>query len=150
MPELPALIWCNRQRSVPSSLFDLPKVELAVQTALPEVLESSTGAAPLRKLSEVCFVLVSDRRIAQVHVEFLDDPTPTDVITFLHGEIVISAETAWREAQDREISPSEELARYAVHGLLHLAGWTDQTTGDASRMRARQEKILRRALSSLC
>lgn len=150
MPELPALIWCNRQRSVPASSLDLPKVESAVQKALPEAVDSSTGAGSLRGLSEVCFVLVSDRRIAQIHAEFLDDPTPTDVITFLHGEIVISTETAWREAQERKIPPSEELARYAVHGLLHLAGWTDRTTAEASRMRTRQEKILRRALRGLC
>lgn len=150
MSDRPALIWCNRQRVVPLHLLDLPRVKTAVQKSLPEVLVASVDDGLLQTLSEVSLVLVSDRRIAQIHADFLDDPTPTDVITFLHGEIVISTESALREAQERIIPPGEELARYAVHGLLHLAGWTDLTAREAARMRTRQEKILRRALRGLC
>lgn len=150
MSDRPALIWCNRQRVVPLRLLDLPRVETAVRKSLPEVMAASLDDGVLQTLPEVSMVLVSDRRIAQIHAEFLDDPAPTDVITFLHGEIVISAETALREARERKIPPGEELARYAVHGLLHLAGWTDLTPHEAARMRSRQEKILRRALRSLC
>lgn len=150
MSDRPALIWCNRQRVVPLRLLDLPRVETAVQKSLPEVMAASVDEGVLQTLPEVSMVLVSDRRIAQIHAEFLDDPAPTDVITFLHGEIVISAETALREARERKIPPGEELARYAVHGLLHLAGWTDLTPHEAARMRSRQEKILRRALRGLC
>lgn len=150
MSDRPALIWCNRQRVVPLHLLDLPRVKTAVQKSLPAVLAASVDDGLLQTLSEVSLVLVSDRRIAQIHADFLDDPTPTDVITFLHGEIVISTESALREAQERIIPPGEELARYAVHGLLHLAGWTDLTAREAARMRTRQEKILRRALRGLC
>lgn len=150
MSDLPALIWCNRQRAVPLRMLDLPRVESTVQKSLPDVMAASLDGGVLQTLPEVSMVLVSDRRILQIHTEFLDDPTPTDVITFQHGEIVISAETALREAQERGIPPVEELARYAVHGLLHLAGWTDLTGREAARMRSRQEKILRRALLGLC
>jgi probable rRNA maturation factor len=101
-------------------------------------------------LDEIGVVLVSDRRIAALHGEFMSDPTPTDVITFLHGEIVLSAETARREARRRGLPVPEEVARYAVHGLLHLAGWSDADAGSAAKMRAMQEKILRRALRVLC
>jgi probable rRNA maturation factor len=80
----------------------------------------------------------------------MSDPSPTDVITFLHGEIVLSAETARREARRRSLRVPEEIARYAVHGLLHLAGWFDTDAGAAAEMRAVQEKILRRALRVLC
>lgn len=150
MSDRPTLIWCNRQRVMPLRLLDLPRVETAVHKSLPEVMAASVDEGVLQTLPEVSMVLVSDRRIARIHAEFLDDPAPTDVITFLHGEIVISAETALREARDRKIPPGEELARYAVHGLLHLAGWTDLTPHEAARMRSRQEKILRRALRGLC
>ena len=78
------------------------------------------------------------------------DPTPTDVITFHHGEIVLSAETARREARQRGLPLPAEIARYAVHGLLHLAGWSDGDPGAAAEMRSIQEKILRRALRGLC
>lgn len=150
MSELPVLIWCNRQRAVSLRLLDLPGVESAVQKSLPEVMSASLDGGLLQTLPEISLVLVSDRRIAQIHAEFLDDPAPTDVITFLHGEIVISAETALCEARERKIPPGEELARYAVHGLLHLAGWSDLTAREAARMRSEQEKILRRALPGLC
>jgi probable rRNA maturation factor len=104
----------------------------------------------LRRLPEISFVLVSDARIAALHDEFMHDPTPTDVITFHHGEIVISAETARREARRHGLPLPAEMARYAVHGLLHLAGWSDADAGTASEMRVMQEKILRRALRGLC
>jgi probable rRNA maturation factor len=80
----------------------------------------------------------------------MDDPAPTDVITFRHGEIVISAETARRESRQRKLPLPEEITRYAVHGLLHLAGWSDGGPAEAAEMRRVQEKILRRALSALC
>ena len=102
--------------------------------------ESVLGDCP-----EISLVLVSDRRIAELHGRFMDDPTPTDVITFLHGEIVLSVETARREARARSLPLPQEIARYAIHGLLHLAGWTDMTPAQARAMRVVQEKILRRA-----
>ena len=62
----------------------------------------------------------------------------------------MSAETARCEARRRGLPLPEEIARYAVHGLLHLAGWSDGDPGAAADMRVMQEKILRRALRGLC
>jgi len=125
-------------------------VQMAVQRAWPMVVEAERRGSVLKRLPEISFVLVSDARIAALHDEFMQDPTPTDVITFRHGEIVMSAETARREARRRFVPLPEEIARYAVHGLLHLAGWSDSDPGAASDMRVMQEKILRRALRGLC
>jgi probable rRNA maturation factor len=146
----PDLVWLNRQRTVPSRQFRLGDVRTAVRRALPQVVEAECRGSVLRRLPEISFVLVSDARIAALHDEFMCDPTPTDVITFHHGEIVISAETARREARQRQLPLPAEIARYAVHGLLHLAGWSDAEAGAASDMRIMQEKILRRALRGLC
>ena len=121
-----------------------------LDAAWPKVLEAARRGSVLGGLEEIGIVLVSDRRIAALHDEFMADPAPTDVITFLHGEIVVSAETARREARQRGLRLPEEIARYAVHGLLHLAGWSDTGAGEAAEMRAVQEKILRRALRVLC
>ena len=121
-----------------------------VDAAWPLVREAARPRSVLAGLEEIGIVLVSDARIAALHDEFLSDPSPTDVITFLHGEIVLSAETARREARRRGLRVPEEIARYAVHGLLHLAGWSDTGAGEAAEMRAVQEKILRRALRDLC
>ena len=91
---------------------------------------------------EVGVLLVSDRRIAILHRQFLNVNGPTDVITFQHGEIFISAETAQRHARRFGNSFVRELHLYIVHGLLHLRGWDDQKPADARRMQVLQERIL--------
>lgn len=150
MKTAPELVWTNRQRAVRSKQLRLDVVRTAVQRAWPQIVEAECRGSVLNRLPEIFFVLVSDARIAALHDEFMQDPTPTDVITFLHGEIVMSAETARREARRRGLPLPEEIARYAVHGLLHLAGWSDGDPGAAADMRVMQEKILRRALRGLC
>lgn len=150
MSAAPELTWVNRQRAVRPEQLRLQSVRTAVGRAWPEVVKAECRGSVLRRLPEICFVLVSDARIAALHEEFMQDPTPTDVITFRHGEIVMSAETARREALRRGLALPGEIARYAVHGLLHLAGWSDAEPEAASDMRVIQEKILRRALRGLC
>lgn len=141
----PLLNWLNRQRAISSRVLSLSRVQRAVEQALPAVLEAQKKGSVLGDCPEISLVVVSDRRIAELHGQFMDDPTPTDVITFLHGEIVMSVETARREARARSLPVPQELARYAVHGLLHLAGWSDKAPSQARAMRDAQEKILRRA-----
>jgi len=150
MSAAPEFVWLNRQRVVRTNQLKLPVVSVAVERAWPQVLAAERKGSVLSGLSEISFVLFSDARQAALHDEFMGDPNPTDVITFQHGEIVISAETARREARQRDLPLPAEVARYAVHGLLHLAGWSDAEAGAASEMRAMQEKILRRALRGLC
>jgi ssRNA-specific RNase YbeY (16S rRNA maturation enzyme) len=73
--------------------------------------------------SEVTVSLVDDVMIAEVHGQYMDDPTPTDVITFPYGEsgeILISVETAEAQRGEYEASWEEEVALYLVHGILHL------------------------------
>ena len=73
--------------------------EVVAADALALCLASrGPGDAPLGELGEIEVSLVSDEDIARVHGEFMDDPTPTDVITFQHGEILVSLDTARREA----------------------------------------------------
>jgi len=69
---------------------------------------------------------------------------PTDVITFRHGEIVISAETALRQARQYRSSLMQELQLYIVHGLLHLRGYDDKTPSGSREMERRQRSILGR------
>jgi probable rRNA maturation factor len=144
------LVWSNRQRTVAPRELNLPVVIAVVERAWSGVANSERSGSVLRGLSEISVVLISDRRMAALHGEFMNDPTTTDVITFLHGEIVVSAETARREARERGLPLPQEIARYVVHGLLHLAGWTDADAGAAAEMRLMQEKILRRARGRLC
>lgn len=86
--------------------------------------------------------LVSDAEIASVHERFMDDPTPTDVITFQHGEILISLETAARCAAEHGHSPTREILLYLIHGLLHLNGFDDKSEAARHEMGRVQERIL--------
>lgn len=84
--------------------------------------------------------------MARIHREFLNEPGPTDVITFPYGEIVVCAPVAASRAPDFGHSVTDELVLYCIHGLLHLAGHDDIKPGDAKRMHQEQEKILKAAL----
>lgn len=127
---------------------DLVSFEQAVwleQCRQALVVIEGTGV-PEEFPEEIGLVCVDDSVITQIHRDFMNDPTPTDVITFHHGEIIISAETAAREAAERRLTVEEELLRYAVHGLLHLAGYNDHEDGERKTMHARQEAIIAEVL----
>lgn len=116
--------------------------ELASQALPLVVAQAKSSGAPVRHLEEVEISLVSDESIAKVHGEFLADPTPTDVITFQHGEILISLDTAMRQAAENSEPYEREVTRYIVHGLLHLAGWDDREEAERKAMHEVQERIL--------
>jgi len=92
--------------------------------------------------------MVSDARIARVHSDFMHLKGATDVITFPYGEIIVSVDTAEREAKKQKWSTETELALYVIHGMLHLYGWEDASITEASAMSQCQETILKSALSS--
>lgn len=130
----------NRQRTV---RVDLPSLREFAASALIECLKlQRRKLGLLADLPEVSVVLVSDKRIAGIHRRFMDDPTPTDVITFDHGEIVISTETAKRQARKFRTSLEDELRLYLVHGLLHLCGFDDKTRKGAIEMKRVQERVV--------
>lgn len=117
----------------------------AAERAVPLCFDAATSpASELHALNEIEISLVDDATIAQVHAEFLNDPTPTDVITFPHGEIFISLDTAQRQALENGESYEREVALYLIHALLHLAGWSDGETAEREKMNLKQTAILDR------
>jgi len=116
--------------------------ELGVRI-LKEVERRGLQRCPLPRGVEVS--LIDDEAIGQVHGVFMDDPTPTDVITFPYGEygeILISVETARRQGLEFGRSLERETALYLVHGILHLAGYTDKTLPEQEEMGEIQEELL--------
>lgn len=91
---------------------------------------------------ELSLVFVDDAEMARLNEEFLRHKGSTDVITFQHGEIVISTERAMAQANQYRRPLHEELARYIVHGLLHLAGYDDARPALRRTMHRRQEAVL--------
>lgn len=111
--------------------------------ALPLALQHPAhGGGVLADLDEVEVSIVSDEVIAQVHQDFMDIPGATDVITFEHGEIVISAQTARVYAAMFSNSFEKELMLYIIHGLLHLAGHEDADQDEQKVMEEIQVQIL--------
>jgi probable rRNA maturation factor len=122
---------------------DLAWLHQAVIKAVPACLQHlKQPDASLAMLDGIEISIVTDDVIARVHAEFLDDPTPTDVITFHHGEIIVSADTAAREGPAHGLSFDHELCLYMIHGLMHLAGWDDHDVDEAAEMKRRQEAVL--------
>ncbi len=102
--------------------------------------------SPAVAAGELSLVFLTDPALAQLHADFLDDPTPTDVITFegdpalgVAGEICVSADAALRHLAPRPspLAFSQELTLYLVHGWLHLAGYDD--------LRPAKKRVMRRA-----
>lgn len=134
----------NRQRKL---RFGLDWLRRLAPVAVGRCLgRPARPGAPLSFLSEVEVTFVSDAAIARVHRDFMNIPGATDVITFDHGEIVISTETARDNAATYGRTLEEELALYIVHGLLHLNGYEDKGPEDFARMRELQERILAECL----
>ena len=102
-------------------------------------------------------VLVTDDDMCSLHDEFLGDPTPTDVLSFPlrttddepteesdspFGEVVVSVDTAAREAAKRGLPVAREVALYAIHGTLHLAGFDDHDSADRRVMRRLERRYV--------
>lgn len=131
----------NRQRRVPIKDEDLHAFAVTLARSL--------------RLSADSFVvaLVSDRRIAALNRRYRGRPGPTDVLSFptqrrftpsgFLGDVVISAETARRNARRYRHSPAEEMKLLILHGVLHLLGYDHGT--DQGQMH-RCEHALRRRL----
>ena len=136
----PRLSVRNLQRQIPVNVAELQKFALKV---IPRCLQlRSRKRTDLTKLQNISVWLISDRRMSRLHREFLGRSGPTDVLTFQHGEIFISVETAKRHARAFGNSLTRELQLYIVHGLLHLYGFDDRTQPGARRMEKMQVKIL--------
>ncbi len=132
------------------------KVAIVNQQRVVRVPRRAVGRAVKAALArgevqrgEVSVAVVDDAEIARVHGRFLNDPTPTDCISFvfdsgngtIDGEIVVSAETAAAAACRFGWSAADELLLYVVHAALHLAGYDDQSPAQRRAMR-RQERLV--------
>jgi probable rRNA maturation factor len=139
----PRMFVHNLQRTL---RIDLPALQKSAEKILELVLRIRAGRrTQLRRLNEISVLLISDRRMAWLHRQFLGQSGATDVLTFQHGEIFISVETARRHSRRFGNSLAEELRLYVVHGLLHLHGFSDRGRGKARKMEVVQQRILQSA-----
>ena len=137
---IPEITVRNLQRKVPVDVVDLEMfARKAAELCLRLPRRKKTDLAQLREIS---VLIVSDRKIASLHRQFMNESGPTDVITFQHGEIFVGVESARRNARRFGNAFERELRLYVVHGLLHLHGFDDRNAASGRRMRVVQRKIL--------
>jgi probable rRNA maturation factor len=140
----PAIKVINRQRK---RAVDLCACQNFADAAVARVCMRKPKT---RFPEEIGVFLVSDARISRLHRDYLAIEGPTDVITFHHGEIFISVETAERQARHFSTSFLEEIRLYIVHGLLHLAGFDDSTERGCKMMARSQENIVHEIERAFC
>jgi probable rRNA maturation factor len=115
---------------------------------------------------DLAISLVSAEEIARLNGTFLNHPGPTDVIAFdytprklpktrrgrshapapvegpLHGDIFICPEQAEAQARQFRVTWQAEIARYVVHGVLHLMGYDDHDAADRREMKRVENRLL--------
>ncbi|MGE4543877.1 MAG: rRNA maturation RNase YbeY [Pedobacter sp.] len=106
--------------------------------------------------AELSIVIVDDEQIQQINRDYLQRDKPTNVISFamqegedvgLHpgllGDVIISADTAARDALEAELAFESELYFLLLHGILHLLGYDHErgTEEEAQLMEAREEEL---------
>jgi probable rRNA maturation factor len=141
MPSAPELLLANLHPG--QTDFPLARLEGDLRRALGGIIASPGADAPvlLGDCGEVEISLVDDPTIDRIHREFMGIEGATDVITFQHGEILVSLDTTARQAKEFGHSAYREALVCAIHGLLHLHGYDDTTPEARERMHARQEAL---------
>jgi probable rRNA maturation factor len=107
--------------------------------------------------AELSIVLVNDMHIRNLNWKYRRNDSATDVLAFpmrdsrrlsgvILGDVVISVETAKREAKKRKKDLQDELNLYIVHGILHLLGYDDEKIRARKKMKEKEKELM----ESLC
>lgn len=106
--------------------------------------------------TELSISIVGDRTIQQLNRQYLGKDRPTNVISFslqegefghinryTLGDVIVSADTAAREAEEGGVAPYARLVFLLLHGILHLCGYDHERSGaeEAARMEAKEQEI---------
>jgi probable rRNA maturation factor len=138
------LLIQNRQRAVPVNTRLLRGI---TKSLLTELLELENF--------DLAIYIVRAPQMAQINETFLQHTGSTDVITFdysnvlpaghrqhVHGEIFICIDDAKKQALEFRTSWQSEVARYVIHGVLHLLGFDDLRPAARRKMKREENRLL--------
>ena len=103
---------------------------------------------------DISIYLLGDAAMVKANESYLKHQGTTDVITFdygdatapalLAGELLVCVPEAQRQARKFRTSWQSEIVRYIVHGILHLQGFDDATVAKRKKMKAQENRLVRR------
>jgi rRNA maturation RNase YbeY len=110
----------------------------------------AVAAKESKHIDSLTIILCSDEFLLDMNRNHLNHDYYTDVITFdlsdnpsfINGEIYISIDRVNENALSLKQSPTDELHRVMIHGLLHLLGYKDKTTQQQKLMRKKEDEYL--------
>jgi rRNA maturation RNase YbeY len=105
-----------------------------------------------KKIERIDYIFCSDEELLGINLEFLGHDDYTDIISFdwteagqaIKGEIYISIDRIYENAEINKVSAVEELHRVIFHGMLHLCGYKDKLNHEKIQMRAKEDFYLGR------
>ena len=122
-----------------------PNIKRRETTAWIRRVATSYG----KKVGEVGYLFCDDEHILSVNNEYLGHDYYTDIITFdytegktISGDLYISLDTIFTNADKFGRPYDEELHRVIIHGVLHLCGLNDKGPGERAMMEAAEDKAL--------
>ncbi|KPJ59660.1 MAG: hypothetical protein AMJ42_01835 [Deltaproteobacteria bacterium DG_8] len=112
---------------------------------------------------EISILLVDDHQIKKLNKKYLHRSRPTDVISFsqiegefshintnLLGDVVISVETAKRQAKEANTTLQDEITFLLIHGVLHLLGYDHEgSVKKAQEMKAKERELFSKVKSQV-
>jgi probable rRNA maturation factor len=103
---------------------------------------------------EITLIFCSDEHLLEMNRQYLDHDYYTDIITFdysdgdeISGDLFISVDRVYDNAEMNGVSHENELRRVCVHGVLHLCGFGDKSDEEATLMRSKEDYYLDKYVS---
>lgn len=131
------------------------------ETVLLRLTENNLAELHVSAEADVAILLVDEGAMEALHVQWMDEPGPTDVLSFpmdelrpgtedaptpegLLGDIVLCPQVAESQAQTAGHTTQDELILLTTHGLLHLLGFDHAEPDDEREMFALQRDLIQR------
>jgi len=124
-----------------------------------DLIEFALGRLRVSPEADVAVIFVDEVAMEQLHLQWMMEPGPTDVLSFpmdelrparpgepavtgILGDIVVCPTVAEKQATEAGHSPVEEMKLLTVHGLLHLLGFDHAEPDEEKEMFGLQKQIL--------
>lgn len=129
------------------------RIDSLIRQKITEAINKTFYSKVKFTAGQITVLFVNDKDISDLNSIYLGKPEPTDVLSFeltdkkrnkdyLVADIVISTDASVRNAKIYKTRPTQELLLYAIHGVLHLLGFDDDTAIKQKAMQRKAQQLL--------